>query len=40
MKKATDKANLSLTFEKEFHYIKEAYYQDRDVKNFIYFIIK
>lgn len=35
MKKATDKANLSLTFEKAFHYIKETYYQDRDVTKFL-----
>ena len=31
MSKVANKVNLSLTFEKAFHYIKETYYQDRDV---------
>lgn len=35
MSKATNKVNLSLTFEKAFHYIKETYYQDRDVTKFL-----
>lgn len=30
-----NKTNLSLTFEKAFHYIKETYYQDRDVTKFL-----
>ena len=35
MSKVTNKTNLSLTFEKAFHYIKETYYQDRDVTDFL-----
>lgn len=35
MSKATNKVNLSLTFEKAFHYIKETYYQYRDVTKFL-----
>jgi len=35
MSKVANKTNLSLTFEKAFHYIKETYYQDRDVTKFL-----
>lgn len=35
MNKVANKANLSLTFEKAFHYIKETYYQERDVTKFL-----
>ena len=35
MNKVANKTNLSLTFEKAFHYIKETYYQDRDVTKFL-----
>ena len=35
MSKVANKTNLSLTFEKAFHYIKETYYQDRDVTDFL-----
>jgi hypothetical protein len=35
MSKVANKVNLSLTFEKAFHYIKETYYQDRDVTKFL-----
>lgn len=35
MIKMANKTNLSLTFEKAFHYIKETYYQDRDVTKFL-----
>lgn len=33
--KAQTTTQLSLTFEKAFHYIKETYYQDRDVTKFL-----
>ena len=33
--KAQTNTQLSLTFEKAFHYIKETYYQDRDVTKFL-----
>lgn len=33
--KAQTNTQLSLTFEKAFHYIKETYYQDRDVMDFL-----
>ena len=35
MSKVANKTNLSLTFEKAFHYIKKTYYQDRDVTKFL-----
>lgn len=35
MSKVANKVNLSLTFEKAFHCIKETYYQDRDVTKFL-----
>ena len=35
MSKAINKTNPNLTFEKAFHYIKETYYQDRDVTKFL-----
>lgn len=35
MSKVANKTNLSLTFEKAFHYIKETYYRDRDVTKFL-----
>lgn len=35
MSKVTNKTDLSLTFEKAFHYIKETYYQNRDVTKFL-----
>ena len=35
MSKVANKTNLSLTFEKAFHYIKETYYQERDLTTFL-----
>lgn len=35
MSKVANKTSLSLTFEKASHYIKETYYQDRDVTKFL-----